>query len=218
MKKLFIIAFCAAMIMACGGNKNNKECQEGKCKNQHENCTAKKECSDCEKAECSKDNCSGECESGCDKECSDCEKAECSKDNCSGECESGCKKGACTKDSTAKACIIKINAADFASKIADTSKETWKYLGDKPAIVDFYADWCGPCKMLTPILEEVAKKYSNDIYVYKVNVDDDPSLAEAFKISAIPTLLFIPTDGEPLKTVGMINKGDIEANVAKIMQ
>ncbi|MCS2499163.1 thioredoxin domain-containing protein [Bacteroides fragilis] len=77
---------------------------------------------------------------------------------------------------------IHLTRAEFLKKIADYenhSKE-WKYLGDKPAIVDFYADWCGPCKMVAPILEELSKEYAGKIYIYKVNVDKEPELARDF--------------------------------------
>ena len=114
--------------------------------------------------------------------------------------------------------VVTLSSKEFKTKVYDISQKNPEYLGNKPAIVDFYADWCGPCKMIAPSLEEIAKEYAGKLYVYKVNVDNCGEIAAAFKISAIPTLLFIPTDGEPLKTVGMINKGDIEANVAKIMQ
>ena len=92
---------------------------------------------------------------------------------------------------------IHLTRAEFLKKIADYenhSKE-WKYLGDKPAIVDFYADWCGPCKMVAPILEELSKEYAGKIYIYKVNVDKEPELARDFGIQSIPTIWFVPMKG-----------------------
>lgn len=110
----------------------------------------------------------------------------------------------------AKAGCIKIDTDGFIKKVADFNQAEWKYLGDKPAIVDFYADWCGPCKMIAPTLEEIAKEYDGKLYVYKVNIDDNKAIAEAFKISAIPTLLFIPMQGEPKTEVGMMTKEGLE--------
>ena len=110
----------------------------------------------------------------------------------------------------AKTGCIKIDTEGFIKKVADFNQAEWKYLGDKPAIVDFYADWCGPCKMIAPTLEEIAKEYDGKLYVYKVNIDDNKAIAEAFKISAIPTLLFIPMQGEPKTEVGMMTKEGLE--------
>lgn len=111
-------------------------------------------------------------------------------------------------DACATAGVIKISSEEFVAKVADTGK-AWKYLGDKPAIVDFYADWCQPCRMIAPILEEIAKE-NPDIYVYKVNIDDCPDVAEAYNVVSIPTLLFIPMEGEPKREVGAMTKGQFE--------
>lgn len=104
---------------------------------------------------------------------------------------------------------VKLTAEDFAVKVADTGSSTFKYLGDKPAIVDFYADWCVPCRLVAPILEEIAKE-NPDIYVYKVNIDDCPDIAKSYNVVSIPTLLFIPMDGEPMREVGLIAKKRFE--------
>ena len=112
---------------------------------------------------------------------------------------------------------IILNSADFTQKVADLSKE-WKYLGDKPAVIDFYADWCGPCKAIAPHLEEIAKEYAGKLYVYKINVDNDPEIANAFNIRGIPTMLFIPVEGEPIKTIGGMEMATLVENIAKIMQ
>ncbi len=85
-------------------------------------------------------------------------------------------------------------------------KKEWIYEGDKPAIVDFYATWCGPCKRVAPILEELAEEYDGKIVIYKVDTDREPELAKAFGITSIPTLLFIPKAGEPQATQGALPK------------
>jgi thioredoxin len=180
--------------MACSENKAQKsEC--GECKT--ECCGDKKEC-DKEKCEkkCDKQNCDKQqCEKNCEKQ--DCNKQ---------QCEKKCEKSECSEKvqcAELPAGCIPLNTEGFANLIADLSKE-WKYLGDKPAVVDFYADWCGPCKAISPILEEIAKEYAGQLYIYKVNVDNDPAIADAFNIQAIPTLLFIPMEGRySVKTGGM---------------
>ena len=77
---------------------------------------------------------------------------------------------------------------------------------DRPCIVDFYADWCGPCKKISPILKELAGEYKNDIIIYKINVDNEKELAAAFGIQSIPTLLFIPAKGKPQLAQGALSK------------
>ena len=90
--------------------------------------------------------------------------------------------------------VVHITKADFLKKVYDFEKnpDEWKYLGSQPAIVDFYADWCGPCRQLSPVLDELAKEYSGKLTIYKVNVDNERGLATFFGIRSIPTLLFIP--------------------------
>ena len=107
---------------------------------------------------------------------------------------------------------------EFLKKIADYenhSKE-WKYLGDKPAIVDFYADWCGPCKMVAPILEELSKEYAGKVYIYKVNVDKEPELARDFGIQSIPTIWFVPMKGEPQVNMGALSKEQLKGYIDKV--
>ena len=197
MKRIFVIVACAAMLMACGGNKaQNSEC--GECKT---------ECN--EKKECNKQKCEKKCEKqDCDKKCDkqECNK-ECDKQNCNADkkCEKECDKQQCTQQATG---CIHIDGEGFANKVADLTKE-WKYLGDKPAVVDFYADWCGPCKAISPILEEIAKEYDGQLYIYKVNVDEAPEVANAFNIVGIPTLLFIPMEGRYTAKAGAMPKEDL---------
>lgn len=82
----------------------------------------------------------------------------------------------------------------------------WKFEGDLPAIVDFYADWCGPCKMVSPILEELGEEYQGKLQVYKVDTDKEQELAMAFGIQSIPSLLFIPMDDKPQMAAGALPK------------
>lgn len=89
-------------------------------------------------------------------------------------------------------------------------EQEWKYKGEVPAIIDFYADWCGPCKMVAPILEELAKEYEGKLNIYKVDTEAEEELSSAFGIQSIPTLLFIPLTGAP-----MLQKGAIPKNAFK---
>jgi len=95
--------------------------------------------------------------------------------------------------------VIVLDKADFLAKVFDyeNNQEKWVYEGDKPCIIDFYADWCGPCKKVSPILKDLATLYKDDIIIYKVDVDKEKELAGAFGIQSIPTLLFVPKDGVP---------------------
>ena len=200
MKRIFVIITCAALMMACGGNKaQNSEC--GECKT--ECCGNKQECDKkCDKQDCEKKCDKQECDNKCEKKC---EKQECEKKCEKKECEKKCDKQECTEQAVG---CIHLDTDGFASKVADLSKE-WKYLGDKPAVVDFYADWCGPCKAISPILEELAKEYAGELYIYKINVDNDPYIADAFNIQAIPTLLFIPMEGRYKVQTGGVSKEEL---------
>ena len=107
---------------------------------------------------------------------------------------------------------IELTKSEFLQKVVnyETTPNEWKYLGDKPAIVDFYASWCGPCKMVAPILEELAKEYKDDIVVYKVNTENEQELAGAFGIRSIPTILFIPMKGDPQVIMGAQPKPELK--------
>ena len=104
--------------------------------------------------------------------------------------------------------VVVLNKADFLTKVYNYEKNQseWVYEGTKPCIVDFYADWCGPCKKVSPILKELAGEYKNDIVIYKINVDNEKELAAAFGIQSIPTLLFIPAKGKPQIAQGALSK------------
>lgn len=107
----------------------------------------------------------------------------------------------------AKGEVIVMNKEMFIKDVFDyqTSKE-WKYKGDKPAIIDLYADWCGPCRMTAPIMKALAKEYAGKIVIYKVNVDKEKELAALFDASSIPLFVFIPMKGEPQLFRGAADK------------
>ncbi len=104
-----------------------------------------------------------------------------------------------------------LTKADFLAKVANykNTGEEWKYLGDKPCIIDFYADWCAPCRKVAPILAELAKEYKGEIYVYKINVDKEKELAADFGVSSIPTLIFCPIGENPQVAQGALPKADL---------
>jgi thioredoxin len=95
----------------------------------------------------------------------------------------------------------------FKSKIFDYSaNKEWNFSGDKPAIIDFYADWCQPCKMVAPVLDELASEYEGKIDIYKVNTEQQQELAAIFNIRSIPSFLFIPREGQPQMAMGALPK------------
>jgi len=114
---------------------------------------------------------------------------------------------------------IHLTKAQFLAKVSnfEANPTEWKYLGDKPCIVDFYATWCGPCKMIAPILDELAAKYKGQIYIYEVDVDAEPELASAFGIQSIPTLFFCPMKGDRQIMQGGMTKEAFENAIAEIL-
>ncbi len=102
---------------------------------------------------------------------------------------------------------VRLTTQDFKNKVFnyETEKE-WKYEGPLPAIIDFYADWCGPCKMVAPILEELSTEYEGKIVIYKVDTEAEMELASVFGIQSIPTFLFIPVNGDPVMQPGAFPK------------
>lgn len=131
--------------------------------------------------------------------------------NFSAEFKSDSKKG--------KVYTISLNREEFVKKVMDfeSSPEEWKYLGDKPAIIDFWAEWCSYCRRLAPVLEELAEEYSEDIYVYLVNTDEEKGIARAFGVRALPTLLFIPSEGEPQAAEGALPKAELKRIIEEFL-
>jgi thioredoxin len=103
--------------------------------------------------------------------------------------------------------VKELNADSFTEKVYNMNSKDLVFLGDKPAIIDFTASWCGPCQRIAPVLEELAKEYEGQIVIYKVDVDKEKGLAQAFNVSSIPAVLYIPVGGEePVMTVGARGK------------
>jgi len=100
---------------------------------------------------------------------------------------------------------VKLTKAKFLAEVWDyeNSPKEWKYKGTKPAMIDFYADWCGPCRTAAPILEEISKEYAGKITIYKIDTEVERELAGVFGISGIPAFLYIPKDGKPSMTSGI---------------
>lgn len=115
--------------------------------------------------------------------------------------------------------VIHLTEEEFLNRVADYRhpQAEWRYLGNRPAIVDFYAGWCGPCRALGPVLEEIASAYQGSIYVYKVDVDQCEAVADAYDIRSIPTTFFIPMEGRPVKMVGAISKAGIERQIKEVL-
>ncbi|MDX9768734.1 MAG: thioredoxin [Tenuifilaceae bacterium] len=107
----------------------------------------------------------------------------------------------------------------FKSKVFDFEKNTeWKFEGNKPAVIDFYADWCGPCKMVAPILEELSKEYDGKIDIYKVDTEAEQELAGLFGIRSIPSILFIPMDEKPQMAAGALPKDTFKQAFADVLK
>ena len=115
--------------------------------------------------------------------------------------------------------VVVMNKQMFTEKVFDyTSGATeWKYLGAKPCIIDFYATWCGPCKMIAPILKELAEEYKDQIVIYKVDTDKEKELSMAMGIRSLPTVVFIPKDGQPQILVGAADKATFKRGIDEVL-
>ena len=125
-------------------------------------------------------------------------------------------------ESQASATSGKVNyltTADFKKKVMDykAHPEEWVYEGARPAVIDFYATWCRPCKMMSPIVEQLAKDYAGKMDFYKVDIDKEQELASVFGIQSIPTFLFIPMKGKPTAQMGAMQKEEFEKIIKEVM-
>uniref|UniRef100_UPI003FEEE2CA thioredoxin n=1 Tax=Prevotella sp. TaxID=59823 RepID=UPI003FEEE2CA len=120
------------------------------------------------------------------------------------------------KTETAK--VQYLTTSDFRKKIMDyeAHPDEWVFAGSRPAVIDFYTTWCGPCKMMAPVVESLAGKYAGKVDFYKVDIDQESELASVFGISSIPTFLFIPVKGKPSVQMGAMQKEDFEERIDKI--
>ena len=107
----------------------------------------------------------------------------------------------------------------FKEKVFDFEKsKEWSFSGEKPAIIDFYADWCGPCRMVAPVLDQLSKEYEGKVDIYKVNTEQQQELAGLFGIMSIPTILFIPKDGKPQISQGAMPKAAFEEAIKDVLK
>ena len=110
---------------------------------------------------------------------------------------------------------VKLTTQKFKEDIFNyTAEKEWNYKGDKPAIIDFYADWCGPCKMVAPILEELSNE-NPDVIIYKVDTEVEQELSAVFQIRSIPSILFIPKDRQPMMQAGALPKNALQEIIDK---
>lgn len=110
-----------------------------------------------------------------------------------------------------------ISEDSYRRLVEDFTTPEWEYLGDMSAVVDFYADWCGPCRRLSPVIDKVAEEYEGRVRFYKVDVDSAESLARAYGIRSIPSVLFIPLSGEPVMSVGLISESELKEKVRHLL-
>jgi len=111
-----------------------------------------------------------------------------------------------------------LTKADFLTKVFDyENNKEWKYKGELPAMIDFYADWCQPCKMVAPVLEELSDEYADKIKIYKIDTEAEQELASVFGIRSIPSLLFIPVDGKPQMSQGALPKQALKEAIDNVL-
>ena len=115
--------------------------------------------------------------------------------------------------------VVQMNKQMFLDKVFDytTGATEWKYQGDKPCVIDFYATWCGPCRMVAPILKDLAKEYGDSIVIYKVDTDKEKELAMAMGIQSLPTNVFIPHTGQPQVIVGAADKATFKRAINEVL-
>jgi len=114
---------------------------------------------------------------------------------------------------------VHLTKEQFLRRIADYEKnpDSFRFLGSRPALIDFYAGWCGPCKMLAPLLEEVSDEYAGRVDIYKVDVEQEEELAALFRVRSIPTLVYIPMNGQIRVTQGAVGKPQLKEAIENIL-
>lgn len=114
---------------------------------------------------------------------------------------------------------IHLTKKDFLERVMnyEQNPQAWNYLGDKPCLIDFYADWCGPCKAIAPVLEELAAEYKDEIYIYKIDTEAEQELASVFGIMSIPTLLFCPMGEDPQLAKGALPKPNMKQIIEEVL-
>lgn len=115
--------------------------------------------------------------------------------------------------------VIQMDKQLFIDKVFDytTGATEWEYKGDKPAVIDFYATWCGPCRMVAPILKDLAKEYGDSIIIYKVDTDKEKELSMAMGIQSLPTIVFIPQKGQPQVIIGAADKRTFRQAIDEVL-
>ncbi|MEG1586174.1 MAG: thioredoxin [Bacteroidales bacterium] len=115
---------------------------------------------------------------------------------------------------------VKVDKAQFLKYIYnfDKNPQQWTYEGNLPCIIDFYADWCGPCRRLAPILDKIAKEYKGKLIVYKVDTESQRELAAYFNIQSLPTIVFVPLDGAPQASMGLLSQDDLEKIIEEVLK
>mgnify|MGYP001122396133 FL=1 len=112
-----------------------------------------------------------------------------------------------------------LTTESFKEKVFNWEEtQEWKFRGELPCIIDFYADWCGPCKMVAPILEKLSKEYEGKINIYKVDTEDQQELAGMFGIQSIPSILFCPVEGQPQMAMGALPKASFESAISDVLK
>ena len=118
--------------------------------------------------------------------------------------------GASAQEKKEESKVIHLTYKEFQKKVWDFEKDpnTFNYKGKLPALIDFYADWCGPCRRVAPIMEKMAEEYDGKLLVYKINTDQERELAQAFQVRSIPMVLFVPMEGQPMMSVGAMQEAE----------
>lgn len=133
-------------------------------------------------------------------------------------CNTGKNRPDKTSDIKEGGIAVNLTEQTFKDKVFNYEKnDEWKYAGSKPAIIDFYADWCAPCRELSPLLEQVVAEYGDKIILYKIDTEKEKNLAQILGIEALPTLLFIPITGQPQASMGLVPKEVLRQSIEKIL-